>query len=185
MFSGLGLKLYETWRALPRPAPHALPILQDVKATELAPVLAKVWIMRYQPPMSMIVRFVGTDAERLRGDTTGEDFLQSYIPPAQQQFVLDVYRNVVEAPCGAVLTRILAERGDLHQEIVSTILPLADTEDGRWSIMGVTEVIKQILPEPDYLDFSGNTLRLPRYVDIGYGLPPDDEAATHTGAAIG
>ena len=176
MFSGLSLIFYNTWRNLPRRAHSLLPTLQDVKAHHLAPVLSHVWIMRFEPPCSMMVRFVGTAAERVRGDTTGDDFLQQHIATEHRAYVLNIYRNVAAMPCAAILTRIAPRRNEAPEEIASTILPLTDATEGHWSIIGVTEISRQHVSAESsgYYDLMDSNLNPPHYVDLGHGIPSLD-----------
>eukprot|EP00657_Telonema_sp_P-1_P008296 TRINITY_DN291_c0_g1_i4.p1 TRINITY_DN291_c0_g1~~TRINITY_DN291_c0_g1_i4.p1 ORF type:complete len:100 (-),score=42.12 TRINITY_DN291_c0_g1_i4:23-322(-) len=59
MLTEHGKALHQTWEALPRRSGEQLPVWQDIKAACIAPIMKHLWVLEYQPPEALIVRFMG------------------------------------------------------------------------------------------------------------------------------
>eukprot|EP00657_Telonema_sp_P-1_P008300 TRINITY_DN291_c0_g1_i9.p1 TRINITY_DN291_c0_g1~~TRINITY_DN291_c0_g1_i9.p1 ORF type:complete len:102 (-),score=19.68 TRINITY_DN291_c0_g1_i9:93-398(-) len=78
MLTEHGKALHQTWEALPRRSGEQLPVWQDIKAACIAPIMKHLWVLEYQPPEALIVRFMGSEVVRIGGqDNTGKDFLRT------------------------------------------------------------------------------------------------------------
>ncbi|WP_417458509.1 PAS domain-containing protein [Kordiimonas sp.] len=174
MLTEHGKTLHRTWEDLPKRPNEALPIWQDIKAVCIAAIMKHLWILEYQPPEALIVRFMGSEVVRLGGqDNTGKDFLKTRTAPENRAKMLRIYSACWTTPCGAQLTRILRTKGQDTQLLQTVFFPLAHEREGHWALLGLSEIVK-IAPggEDDGIaDYASSELLPPEFIDIGYGIP--------------
>lgn len=162
-----------------------LPTWKTIRINNLANILSEIWVMDYVAPNAMIVRFVGSNAERICGNTTGEDFLNTYIAAENRAALLDIYKTVHEARCSAILTRTVSDPGEPYRAIISTVFPLAGDGPDSWSLIGISEITNaaQTDDQTGY-DFEHTALAPPVYKDIGFGLPDQAYQCENTNAYV-
>ncbi|WP_417462245.1 PAS domain-containing protein [Kordiimonas sp.] len=174
MLTEHGKALHQTWEALPRRSGEQLPVWQDIKAACIAPIMKHLWVLEYQPPEALIVRFMGSEVVRIGGqDNTGKDFLRTRTAPENREKMLKIYSTCWQTPCGAQLTRILRNKGQDTQLLQTVFFPLAHEADGQWALLGMSEIVK-IAPNAEdagIADYSDSELLPPEFIDIGYGVP--------------
>lgn len=182
-FSGTGAQLEQIWRSAIRRPGRRLPFWRDFKAQDIAPAMKEIWVLEYQPGDAMIVRFMGSAIVHWAGrDTTGKDFLVHRIAPEHRTMMLNIYRTTYETPCATCLTRLMFLPGKNLKEMRTTFFPLHFDEGGTWGLLGCSEMRTASEEDPSQMegsaDFAGAKLLPPRFVDLGYGLPPDQPEAS-------
>jgi len=177
-FSGIGAQLQQIWRSADRRPGRRLPFWRDFKAENIAPAMKEIWVLEYQPDDAMIVRFMGSSIVHWAGrDTTGKDFLEHRIAPEHRKMMMGIYRTTYETPCATCLTRLMFLPGKNLKEMRTTFFPLHFDEGGKWGLLGCSEMRTAAEEDPSQMegsaDFAGAKLLPPRFVDLGFGLPPN------------
>lgn len=169
-----GEMLLSHWSALKRREGRDLPCWQDISALDLSSVLEETWLLDYQPPQTMMVRYMGSKVVRFAGrDTTGKDFIQERIAPTKRAFMLALYKTVYGSKCGAKLVRHIQTERMEQRLMTTTFFPLDSIEDGRWFLLGLSELSgSKFLPKVEGdADFYSSKLDEPAFIDLGWGKP--------------
>lgn len=145
----------------------------------IAHLLPHVFLLEVIPPAMLEVRIAGTALDMLSVKTlTGSNFLD-VCPPHERDLYWDVMQEMLQAPCGSMITRQVTFRDEQVYMMKSLKFPLIDISAGRQFIVGLLGItnLDETMPRPKG-GATKSTIIDQHYVDIGYGAPNPHPGAT-------
>ena len=176
-------ELRDIWLGLPRAAGASAPMLDNLSAASITPIVTHCWRLRRAAWDRYIVEHVGEYATTTWGEEPTGRNIFDFASESEKMPLIKAYETILTKPCGLVRTREMPKGIGGFYRLTTGSFPFADRE-GEVSIIVGSFEMEQVTPEARFSGsfcFDSAQVTEDRFIDLGAGVPRTDCSRMNAG----